>query len=750
YDWSRSMAPAPPPPPHILDSLKQVHFNRASWDRSATAQAETTVHPPRLLSPTRSRFASEDRVGEAQFYPGGSPTPRMSRHSEDSQHRYYHTERPYVEEPESYADPFADPGPAPVGQPAKKKSKWKKIFSRKKKGKGKAGAQSEPVSPPPLSTRTDSYPEPPPVIPAAAPIAASDVSTQRRFQLRDPGPVQTVTVVPYPGSVSESRDASLRASEAARGGGSVFGYQQERPGGSFISQQVADPEPPAVLVDPQTGNRIFREVSYVSNQTGSHRVSADGFPIKKKKRSFGGTLKRLFTRKKKVPPLVIPPPERPPPVSRFAEVEDSHPLPPVPARTHSTPPSAVPFVTSPRSSRSHPSVISPVGEVVIPVSPRAASPVVIPVRQGSASVASSTRSPRREGTGTPAVVAPVRRDTGTSVGVAPVRRDTSTSIGVAPVRRNTGSSAGVAPTRRNTGSTVGAAPIRRDTGSSAGAGPGRRGTGSSVSVGVVPRRYTGSSIGVGRRNTGSSVGAAPSTRPVLAPAPPLSKVTGSDSPSIRSMGGDKSWGEIHVPPEPVPARTPITSTRPGVGFGLGRTRIGSQPAPRVPRTPRTYTAPPRRTPYVHVPRPIPPPPRYPTLPTTTATTGTGGLEAQVQLIVTALRDLTAEHRHDRAVAEARLEEERAWTAAEREREAELRELVMRLATSRAAGGRAGVGEFGERVARTETEVIEEARIATGFGTAQVGGTTARLAGLGVGGSGEDIALLCALLLAGRY
>ncbi|KAG9093240.1 hypothetical protein FRC06_011591, partial [Ceratobasidium sp. 370] len=332
------MAPAPPPPPRILDSLKQVHFNRASWDRSTTAQAETTIPPPRLLSPARSRFASEDRIGEAQFYPGGSPTPRMSRHSEDYQRQYYTTERPYVDEPESYADPE----PVVVVQPAKKKSKWRRIFSRKRKGKGKAGAPVEPVSPPPLSTRTDSYPEPPPVIPAAVPIAASDVSTsQRRFQLRDPGPVQTATAVPYAGSVSESRDASLRASEAARGAGSLFGYQQERPGASFVSQQVVDPDPPAVLIDPQTGNRIFREVSYVSNQTGSHRVSADGFP-KKKKRSFGGTLKRLFTRKKKVPPLVIPPPEQAPPASRFTEVEDIHPLPPVPARTHSTPPSAVP------------------------------------------------------------------------------------------------------------------------------------------------------------------------------------------------------------------------------------------------------------------------------------------------------------------------------------------------------------------------------------------------------------------------
>ncbi|KAG9073453.1 hypothetical protein FS749_015169, partial [Ceratobasidium sp. UAMH 11750] len=405
------MAPAPPPPPRILDSLKQVHFNRASWDRSTTAQAETTVHPPRLLSPTRSRFASEDRIGEAQFYPGGSPTPRMSRQSDDYQHRYYSTEQAYVDEPESYADPE----PAVVVQPAKKKSKWKQIFSRKKKGKDKAGAHVEIVSPPPLSTRTDSYPEPPPVIPAATPLTASEVGTsQRRFQLRDPGPVQTATVVTYPGSVSESRDASLRASEAARGVGSVFGYQQEWPEGRVVSQQVVDPEPPAVLIDPQTGNRIFREVSYVSNQTGSRRVSADGFPIKKKKRSLGGTLKRLFTRKKKVPPLVIPPPEQPPPVSRFAEVEDTHPLPPAPARTHSTPPSAVPVFTSPRSSRSHPSVVSPVLEVVVPVSPRAASPVAIPVRQGTASVASSARSLRREDAGTPIVVVPVRRDTGSS------------------------------------------------------------------------------------------------------------------------------------------------------------------------------------------------------------------------------------------------------------------------------------------------------------------------------------------------
>ncbi|KAG8720190.1 hypothetical protein FRC09_009987, partial [Ceratobasidium sp. 395] len=661
YDCSHSLMAPAPPPPRILDNLKQINFNRAP----TTAQAETIVPPPRLLSPTRSRFASEDRIGEAQFYPGGSPTPRMSRRSEDYQPRSYPPEHHYVEEPESYVDPEPE-----VVKPAKKKSKWKQIFSRKKKGKGRAGTLVDPSPQPPLSTRTSSYPEPPPVIPASGP-PASDVST--RYQLRDTGPVTD----PVPPtnlfldrmSISESRAESLRADEAAREGvaeGTMFGHR--RAGGSLLSQQTRsymDPGPPVMLIDEQTGNRVPREVSFAS----SHHPTADGVPVKKK-RSLGGTLKRLFSRKKKVPPLVIPPPEQPVPTSHFVEIEDSHPLPAVPVQVYPTPPSAVPAVMSPRSSRSHHSVLSPTTEIVIPASTRATSPVAIPVRQGTTSSAvSSARSLHRYNTATP--------------------------VSAVPVRRNTGSSVGAVPVQPNTGSSIGVVPRRRD-------------TASSVGTGVVPRRHTGSSFGVGRRNTASSVGAAPTTRPtVVVPAPPLSRVTASESPSIRSVRGDKSWGEIRVPPEPAPARTPIISTRPAVGAGLGTGRVGlgSRPvlAPRVPRTPRTYAAPPARTPYVHVPRPIPPPPRYPTLPTTTTTSGSGGLETQVQLIVAALRDLTAEHRHDRAVAEARLEEERAWTAAERERDAELRELVMRLATSRTAGGGVRVGEFGERIVRTESE-----------------------------------------------
>ncbi|KAG9120489.1 hypothetical protein FRC07_003984 [Ceratobasidium sp. 392] len=377
------MAPAPPPP-RILDNLKQVHFNRAS---SATARAEAGIPPPPLLSPTRSRFASEDRIGEAQFYPGGSPTPRMSRRSEEYDRHYYQSEHAYVDEPESYADPE----PTVVLQPAKKKSKWKQIFSRKKKGKGKAGAHVDPSTPTQFSTRTSSYPEPPPVVPATAPIAASDTST--RYQLRDPGPV-TTRFQPT-GSVLSSRAASLQASEDARAGATTadpFRYQPERAEGSFVSQQtrsIVVPEPPVMLVDEQTGNQVPREVSYIS----SHHPSADGVPTKKKKRSLGGTLKRLFSRKKKVPPLVIPPPEQ---HSQFVEIEDPHPLPPVPApapvQVYSTPPSAVPAVTSPRSSRSHNSILSPTPEVVVPVSPRAASPVAIPVRQGTtSSVVSSAR-----------------------------------------------------------------------------------------------------------------------------------------------------------------------------------------------------------------------------------------------------------------------------------------------------------------------------------------------------------------------
>ncbi|QRW10024.1 Tyrosine kinase catalytic domain protein [Ceratobasidium sp. AG-Ba] len=685
------------------------------------SSAEPIVAPPRLLSPTRSRFASEDRIGEAQFYPGGSPTPRMSRRSDDYQQQYYHRAEPrYVEEPESYAEPE----PVPV-VPAKKKSKWKQIFSRKKKGKGKASTNVEPLPPLAPSVYTDrSSLEPPPPMPAA--VAPSETSTGRRYQLSDPGPVRSATAasIPRQPSVAESREESLRASEAAKHQNTTIRqsveqtYYQERGEGSFVTQgteSILDPGPPVMLVDEKTGNRVPREVSFASNQTGSRHPSLVGAPAKKK-RSLGGTLKRLFSRKKKVPPLVIPPPEQPPPVSHFVEIEDSHPLPPPPpaAAVYSSPPSAVPAVTSPRSSHSHRSLMSPPPDVVVPVSTRASSPVVTPIRRETApSVVSSTRSIPVQ-TSTPVVVA------------APARRGTASSVGTAPVRRGTGSSASAAP----------------------------------------KRRATGSSFGVGRRNTGSSVGTAPPIRPVVAPPPPLSKVTGSLSPSIHSVNGDRSWGEIHVPPEPSPIRTPITSTRPTVGAGLGLGRAGmgfgtraglAHQTPRVARPLRTYTAPPPRSRYVHVPRPIPPPPRYAPIPTTTTTTraGTEGMEAQVQLIVTALRDLAEEHRRDRAVAEARLQEERDWSAAERERDAELRAIVMQLASSRATRGGPRIGEFGERVVRTESEVVEEVRseFSPGLGTTEVRGTgttglgTARLAGLGVGGS--DIERLLEIMRQGH-
>lgn len=708
----------PPPPSRILENLKQVHFTRVSWDHSSTAKPDTQPVRP-VVSPTRSRFASEDTIGGAKFYPAGSPVPpEMSRRSEESDRRYHHEHRYHsndriVDEPESYVDP---PAPPPellmVAAPAKKKRGWKKIFSRKGKGKDKAGSGThvDPL----LSTHTESYVDPPLVIRPVAPgVPASDVSTSRRYELRDPG------FMPHRMSVTQSRDESLRASEAGRERsmakeGSVFGPRFERPEGSVRSQHqhqhhtyshsqhsgsVFDAGPPPMLVDQQTGNQIPREISYAS-QTGSHQLSADGVPVKKKKRSLGGAFKRIFSRKKKVPPPAMQPVEEAVPVSQFVEHDEVHPLPPLPPPTHSSHASVVrPVlsarssaglpVLSPRSSGSRRTALDPTPEVVIPVSPRTTSPTPVPI------------------------IVPTRRGTGSSV----------VSVSRTPRRYNTGSSvSAAAPKRYNTGSSI------------ADAAPKRYNTGSSVAA-AAPKRYnTGSSFGFGRRGTNSSV------RPAPAPAPVLPRVPGSASPSIQSVRGDHSWGEIHVPPEPEPAPSPRFgpgTTRTGLGLGT-RPTVGTG---RTVPARRTYTAPPARTPYVHVPRPIPPPPRYPTLPTT-ATTTAGGMDAQVQLIVAALRDLAADDRHRAALIDARLEEERAWTEAERAREAELRELVVRLAASRGGGGR--VGEFGTREGGIGATASTPTR-AGGFGTTGGGGLSA---GLGiVGGAGEDAMLLCLLFAA---
>lgn len=129
------------------------------------------------------------------------------------------------------------------------------------------------------------------------------------------------------------------------------------------------------------------------------------------------------------------------------------------------------------------------------------------------------------------------------------------------------------------------------------------------------------------------------------------------------------------------------------------------------------------------------------------------------MIVTALRDLAAEDRHRRVVEEARLEEERAYTEAERAREAELRALVVRLAASRVGGG---IGEFGTREPMRPTGFgasgglggLESARTTpegerpgAGVGLGTGGLRTTAITGLGVGGAGEDVALLLCLLLA---
>jgi transposase len=101
------------------------------------------------------------------------------------------------------------------------------------------------------------------------------------------------------------------------------------------------------------------------------------------------------------------------------------------------------------------------------------------------------------------------------------------------------------------------------------------------------------------------------------------------------------------------------------------------------------------------------------------------------MIVTALRDLAAEERHRTAVTEQRLAEERAWNEEERQRDAELRALIAQLVARN--GSRTNVDEFGVREGlRTETIT-----------------PTAAARGLGVGGSGEDDALLALLLASSR-
>lgn len=773
-----------PPPPRIFDNLKQTHFNRVSWGNKSAANL-------RFPTPTRSRFASEDRAGEATFYPAGSPIP-MQRAS-DEQRRYYSTDR-YVEEPESYSyEPqYVEPPPVPVPPPAKKKkglkgifsrnktktapvkkeSRIKGIFSRRKNKKVKAGAGTVVVEtdrPLPPTPHTQSTP---PLVIQPPAVPASDISTSRRYELHDPG------FIPRRMSVTESRAESLRK-ESVRNGSqpppSVFGPAvTPRAEGSVVSHHerhwdqhsgsVFDAGPAPMLVDRQSGNRVPRDLSYVS--TGSHHSAVPA----KKKRSFGGTLKRLFTRKKKLPPpeehvvsVYEPEPvvgyephyveeehyphevqvEHPPainhipvpmpaPAPESATVAIPRPAPssapsPRPAvvvrpgsarthsvRTHSTRSrsSAGPPVISPHSSRTHSSARSPLPDVVIPVSPRDS----IPLRQGTAS----------------SVVPPRRYNTGSSIAVP--RRYNGTPV---VSRQPTTSSAGLG--RQGTTSTTGL---------------GRKGTTSTTGLGRHGSLSRHGSLG--RHGTSSTTGRRAATAPV--PAPVLSQVTGSESPSVHSAAGaDRSWGEIHVPPEPVSISIPTSAPAPAPAPALGGSRLAgfrlglelgrglapppTVPAPRARPARRIYTAPPPRAPYVHVPRPIPPPPRYPSLPTRVAPT-TNGMEAQVQLIVTALRDLAAEERHQTAVAQQRLEEERAWNEEERQRDAELRALIVQL-VSRSGTTRRGTPEGLAAAAAT----LGTSEFGVGVGEGITATTAAR--GLGVAGTGEEAALLSLLLAYAR-
>ncbi|KAG8755165.1 hypothetical protein FRC11_006214, partial [Ceratobasidium sp. 423] len=699
--------------------------------QSGVAGNPAAADNPPLPRPARSRFASEDRIGEAQFYPAGSPDPMNRRGTETPSERpYYQTH--YVEEPQpyiSYEQHSEDlpPEPEAVVVKPKKKNRLKHLFSRlKRKKKVKPERDvvvlDTPERPLPPTPHTGSEFQPPPPVHHAA--TASDISS-RRYVLRDPG------FVPRRMSVTASRTESLRAGGtrvSPREGSvfdspsrtapvippaehSLFGPPPTRPTttgtGSVLSPHerrwtehstdIYDAGPPPMLVDEQTGNKVPRDYSYASGS--SHPV-----PPKKKKRSLGGLFKRLFTRKKKVVPVehtvtvVEPDPHEPQYVEEVVYAD------PVPAsaptrtsRSSGTSSSHRPAVVVRPGSRTHSSRSSAVSPppVVVPVkvqSPRESSNVPPVVSPRSSHSHPSAQSPL------PDVVIPISpRDSLT------LRHGAGSSV-MQPRRYNTGSSIPV-PTRYNTG----------------------------ASFTSLARHDTTSTTGLGRQATTSTTGKR--TVPIRT-APVVTQVassTNSPSPSIRT-GDSKSWGEVHLPPEPVRAPPPVTSRPGGLGLGLGTRPLAgavpstSRPAARAPR--RIYAAPPRRKPYVHVPRPIPPPPRYPPLPTRILPATTGS-DAQVQMIVTALRDLAAEERHRTAITEHRLAEERAWNEEERQRDAELRALIAQLVSRN--GSRATVDEFGVR-GGIRTEVVTP---------------TAAARGLGIGGTGEDDALLAILLAASR-
>ncbi|CUA67322.1 hypothetical protein RSOLAG22IIIB_07359 [Rhizoctonia solani] len=685
--------------------------------------ANLAANPP-VVRPTRSRFASEDRIGEAQFYPAGSP-PSMHRRGTEtpSERPYYQTTDRYVDSPRSYVpheqDVHYEPSePTTVAVKPKKKNKIKQLFSRLK-GKKKTKQERNvvkldtPERPLPPSPYTEEL-EPPSTSRYQAP--PSEISSQR-YQLRDPG------FVPRRMSITTSRDESLRARETARAStrdGSVFGPPPTAPiippaeNGLFgppptrptttgtpsvitpqrwteHSGEVYEDRPPTpMLVDERSGNQVPRDVSYASTGTV--------IPPKKKKRSLGSIFKRIFTRKKKrVSAERLTTVVEPDPViheERYVEeVVYDEPVTTVPpARTahSSTRSSAVssahrPAVVVRPGSRTHSAQSVTPPRVIVPVKPPSSrvSPVPVVLSPRSSHSHSEAQEP------VPEVVIPISPRDSISL-----RRGTSSPI-AQPRRYDTGSSI-PAPRRYNTGNSL---------------------TG-------LARHGTNESVRLGRQATTSTTGGR--TVPIST-APVVSRVTSSTnspSPSIRT-GDSEGWGEVHLPPEPAPV-PPVTS-RPG-GLGIGTRPLGGakpaayRPAPRAPR--RTYAAPPPRKPYVHVPRTIPPPPRYPSLPTRILP-ATSGTDAQVQMIVTALRDLAAEERHRTAVTEQRLAEERAWNEEERQRDAELRALIAQLVARN--GSRTTVDEFGVR---------------EGFRT-----PTAAARGLGVGGS--DIERLLEIMRQGH-
>ncbi|CAE6464133.1 unnamed protein product [Rhizoctonia solani] len=685
--------------------------------------ANSSADLPPVQRPTRSRFASEDRIGEAQFYPAGSPLPMDRRGTETpSERAYYQPTGHYVEEPQSYAgyEHYEQPPPAPVAvvtaKPKKKQNKIKQMFSRLKRKKKVKPERNvvvldSPERPLPATPHTESDLQPPP--PVLHPVAASDISS-RRYELRDPG------FVPHRMTVTSSRDESLRAKETTRAStreGSVFGPPTTAPvvppaenslfgppptrpttaGTQSIvspfeqrwtdhSGQVYDAGPPPMLVDEQSGNKVPRDVSYAS--------SGSPVPPKKKKRSLGGLFKRLFTRKKKRVPA-----------EHTVTIVESEPVDHEPhyAETHYTEEvvyeqpvtTAAPTRTSRSSAASsahRPAVVVRPGSRTNSARTSAVTPprVTIPVRAPSSRASSAA----------PPVVSPRSSHSHPSAQepmpevVIPVSPRDSLSL-----RRGPSTSA-PPPRRYNTGSSV--------------AGPSRYNT--APSMPGLARHGTDTSAKLGRYPTTSTTGGR--TVPITT-APVVSRVTAStDSPSPSIRTRDQSWDEVHVP-QPVRAPPPVSSRPGGLGLGLGSRPLASaipttsRPAARAPR--RTYAAPPPRKPYVHVPRPIPPPPRYPSLPTRILP-ATSGSDAQVQMIVTALRDLAAEERHRTAVTEQRLAEERAWNEEERQRDAELRALIAQLVARN--GSRATVDEFGVREG-VRTEVLTPTAAARGLG---VGGS----------------------------